>query len=200
MGRLVAYFDDDPQVGRVPGFSKEEADRLAAAVKKAIEEKRADDLLKTYCWEKADKETRTWAGDEAKSLTKRQLRAVSVSPRQFGGKLTHWQGLKIWDSNLPVLGYIVVEFRDNTLPNPIWLEFGRTQDGARLVNYIVSRDDFPRMKGKPLPKGGFQVRAFQMPLAENGWVEFYTQIDNAPDEMPGLQNINFELWKIRHTP
>ena len=128
MGRLVAYFDDDPQFGKVQEFSKAEADTLAAAVKKAIEERRADDLLKTYCWEKVAKETRTWAREEAESLTKHRLAAVSVKPRQFGGGLTHWQGLTMWDSNLPVLGYIVVTFADNDLPNPVWLEFGHTQD------------------------------------------------------------------------
>jgi hypothetical protein len=200
MGRLVAYFDDDPQFGKVQEFSKAEADSLAAAVKKAIEERKADDLLKAYYWEKAAKETRTWVRGEMESLTKHQLLAVSVSPRRFGGRLTQWQGLTMWDSNLPVLGYIVVKFADNDLPNTVWLEFGHTQDGARLVNYIVSRDDFPRMKGKPLSKGGFRVHSFLTPLPENGCFDDYTQIDNAPDEMPGLRNANLELWKIKPTP
>jgi hypothetical protein len=66
------------------------------------------------------------------------------------------------------------------------------------VNYIVTQDDGPRMIGKSLPGGGFQVRSFLMLLPEKGWGEFYSQID-APDELPALQNANLEIWKMKTT-
>jgi hypothetical protein len=198
MGRLVAYFDEDPRFGAVQEFSAQEADRLAQAVKKAIHDGKTEDLLKTYHWEKVDEATRTWVREKAEQLMKRQLATVSVSPRRFSGRLTNWWGLRIWDPNLPVLGYIVLEFADKDAPRSIWLEFGETQDGARLVNYIVSRDDGPRMIGKPLPGGGFRVQAFLTFHPEKGWSELYSQID-APDELPALQNANLELWKVNPT-
>ncbi len=197
MGRLVAYFDGDLKFGKVQEYSTQEADRLADAVKKAISDKNTDDLLKTYQWEKVAERTRKWVRGEVESLTKRQLSAVSVSPRQFGGRLTHWQGFQTWDPNLQVLGYVTLTFADKDDPNPVSLEFGHAPGGARLVNYIVSRDDFPRMKGKPLAKGGIQVQSFQMALPDNDWFDFYSQIENAPDELPGLQNANLELWKTK---
>ena len=80
-----------------------------------------------------------------------------------------------------------------------WLEFGKTPDGARLVNYIVSQDDGPRMIGKPLPCGGVRVHSFQTFPPENGWSDLYGEI-NAPDELPALQNANFEIWRIPLTP
>lgn len=205
MGRLVAYFEEDPKCAAVQEFSAQEADRLAQAVKKAIQDGKTEDLLQTFHWEKVDEATRTWVRQEAEQLVKRQLASVSVSPRRFGGRLTSWWGLRIWDPNLPVLGYVVLEFadKDKDAPRSIWLEFGETRDGARLVNYIVSRDDGPRMIGKPLPGGGFSVQSFLTNHPEKGWSEFYSQID-APDELPALQNANLELWKLdltrRETP
>lgn len=199
MGRLVAYFEEDPGFKAVQEFSAHEADRLAQAVKKAIRDGKTEDLLKTFHWEKVDEATRTWVREEAEQLVKRQLATVSVSPRRFSGRLTNWWGLRIWDPNLPVLGYVVLEFADKDVPRSIWLEFGETRAGARLVNYIVSRDDGPRMIGKPLPGGGFSVQSFLTNHPEKGWSELYSQID-APDELSALQNANLELWKVDPTP
>jgi hypothetical protein len=196
LGRLVAYFDEDPKFETAQKFSVTEANRLADAVKKAVNEKNVEDLLKCYHWEKVDVATRTWVRKESEQLTKRQLATVSVSPRRFSGRLTNWWGFKIWDPNLPVLGYIVLKFSDKDEPKSIWLECGETPDGARLVNYIVTRDDGPSMVGKPLPGGGFKVTGFIMIHPEKGWDENIDQID-APDELPALQNANLEIRKLK---
>jgi hypothetical protein len=196
MNRLVAYFDEDPKFGVVQNFSPQEADRLANTVKKATNDKKVDDLLMTYHWDGVDKETRGAVRAEAEKFVKRPLASVSVSPRRFGGRLHHWQGLKTWDPNLPVRGYVVLEFSDAAEPKAVWLEFGETAGDARLVNYIVSRDDGPRMVGKPV--SGTISMSGSIPLVHlgGGWYDFYLQIE-APDDWPALQNANFEVWKIR---
>ena len=196
LGRLVAYFDKDPKFAAVRKFSAQKANRLADAVKEAVKAGKADDLMDCYHWDDVDEATLAWVRREAEQLVKRQLSAVSVQPRSFGGRLKHWWGLQIWDPNTPVLGYVVLEFKDKNEPRSIWLEFGDTEDGARLVNYIVSHDDRPRMIGKPLPGGGFRVGGFMTFHPEHGWLESYSQID-APDELPALQNANLEIWKIK---
>jgi beta-lactamase regulating signal transducer with metallopeptidase domain/thiol-disulfide isomerase/thioredoxin len=194
MGRLVAYFDDDPKFNEVQTFSRQEADRLADAVKKALSDKKTDDLLNAYDWERVDKETRASVRKEAEQFMKRQLPSVSVSPRRFGGNLMHWQGAKTMEPNLPVLGYIVLDFADEDVPSSVSLEFGQTKDGARLVNYIVTKDDFTRLIGKPF-SGPFQVRGYTMMHPEKGWYELFDEIV-APDEFAILRNANFEIWKI----
>ena len=196
LNRLVAYFDEDPKFAAVQKFSAPKADLLADAVKKALKEKKVDDLLKTYHWDAVDEETRTYVREEAERFVKLQLASVTVSPRRYGGRLTNWKGFKIWDPNLPVLGYIVLKFAGKDEPKSVWLEFGETPDGARLVNYIVTRDDGPSMVGKPLPGGGVRVEAFHTFHPENGWDEIYSQID-ASDELPALQNANLEIWKLK---
>ena len=122
---------------------------------------RRTDLLKTYHWEGVDQETRAAVSREAERLVKRRLASVSVSPRRFGGRLYHWQGFRIWDPNLPVLGYVVLEFADNAGPKSVSLEFGETRDGARLVNYIVSQDDRPPCRRQSL-SGPISVQGFPM--------------------------------------
>jgi hypothetical protein len=195
MGRVVVYFDENPKFGTVQEFVPQDAERLADAVKKAINDKNVDDLLNYYHWEKVDDRTRSWVREEAEQVIKRQLSKVYINPRRFSGSLKIREGFKIWDSNLPVLGYVVLEFADTDGQKSVWLEFGKTPDGARLVNYIVSQDDGPRMIGKPLPGGGFRVHSFQTLPPENGWSDLYDEI-NAPDELPALQNANFEIWRM----
>jgi hypothetical protein len=114
-------------------------------------------------------------------------------PRRFGGRLRHWQGFQTWDPNLPVLGYIALEFKDPEGPRSMWLEFGEAQGHARLVNYIVSQDDRPRLIGKPF--GGVSVHGFPLVDIGNGWFECFVKIE-ASDELPALQNAGLELWRV----
>jgi hypothetical protein len=197
LSRLVAYFDEDPKFAEAQRYLPQETDRLAKRVQKAINDRKAEDLIKTYYWEGVDEATRTAVRTEAEKLAMRQLSSVDVCPRRFGGRLQLWRGLKTWGPNLPVLGYLVLEFNDRERPRSVWLEFGEMQGRARLVNYIVTHDDSPQLIGKRLSKpirvygGGSTVHP------EKGWSEFHVQID-APDELPALQQANFEIW--RHVP
>ena len=195
MSRVAAFFEEDPKFGIAQEFVPQDAERLADAVKKAIKDKNVDDLLNSYHWEKVDDRTRTWVREEAEQFMKRQISKVSIIPRRFSGNLKICADFKILDPNLPVLGYVVLEFADVDGQKTTWLEFGKTPDGTRLVNYIVSKDDGPRMIGKPLPGGGVRVHLFQTLPPENGWSDLYSEI-NAPDELPALQNANFEVWRI----
>ena len=43
---------------------------------------------------------------------KRELSKVSIIPRRFSGNLKIREHFKILDPNLPVLGYVVLEFAD----------------------------------------------------------------------------------------
>ena len=195
MNRLVAYFDEDPKFAAVQRFSQPEADRLADLVKKAVNNKRPDDLLKAYHWDGVDQKTRATVRAEAERFATRRLSSVRVSPRRFGGRLRHWQGFRTFAPNLPVLGYIVIEFADSDGPKSVRLEFGETDGSARLVNYIVSQNDGPRLVGKPVP-GPLSVRSFPLVALGDGRFELYLQIE-APDELPALQSANLEIWRIR---
>jgi hypothetical protein len=194
LNRLVAYFDEDPQFSVTQSFSKKAAEELAAAVKKAIEGHSPAELEKQYHWEGVEKGSRDRIHSEAVELTKRPLSSVTVTPRRFGGQVTLSQSFQLWDSNLPVLGYVVVEFSDKTGPSSVALEFGTSQDGLRLVNYIVSRDDTAKYLGKKLTKS---VTVHGAPLIQlpDGALESYSEID-APAELPALHHANFELWKV----
>jgi hypothetical protein len=193
LNRLVAYFDEDPEFGSVQKFSAQETDRLADAVKKSIDGKNVDRLLAAYHWDQVDEATRSAVRSEAERVVKRQLSSISVMPRRFGGRLRHWQGFQTWDPNLPVLGYIALEFKDPEGPRSMWLEFGEAQGHARLVNYIVSQDDRPRLIGKPF--GGVSVHGFPLVDIGNGWFECFVKIE-ASDELPALQNAGLELWRV----
>jgi hypothetical protein len=195
LNRLVTYFDENPKFTVTQPFSKPDADKLADAVKKAIADRNPVELEKYYHWEGVVEGARARVRKEAEQLTKRQLSTVSVTPRRFGGRLNHSQSFQIWDPNLPVLGHIVLEFSDKEEPNSVSLEFGETRDGARLVNYIVSRDDSPRFLGKRL-SGPVSVSGLPSVQLPDGSLEMETQIE-APEELSALRNANFELWKIR---
>ena len=194
LGRLVVYFDEDPKFGQEQKFSAQEADRLAEAVKKAVEDRNANALMEAYDWEGVDPKAHAAVRAEAERIVKRRLASVTVSLRRFGGRLQQRLGFTIYDSNLPVLGYVVLEFADGDGPKSISLEFGQTKESMRLVNSVIVQDDTSRWLGKPLP-GRVSVQGFQMVDLGDGWMEMYERIE-APDELPGLKNANYELWKI----
>ncbi|NLE37957.1 MAG: hypothetical protein GX621_08020, partial [Pirellulaceae bacterium] len=192
LNRLVAYFDEDPNFGVEQSLSAEAAQRLADRVKAAINAKDADDLMKTYDWTGVDRATREEVLTETKRLVNLPVHSVGVRPRQFDGALHHWKGLKFWAPNLPVLGYVVVEFGDKG--EFIGLEFGETRGEARLVNYIVSQDDTQRLSGKSMSRP-VSVRGFHAVDPDGKWLEYYAQID-APDELSALRNANYEIMRV----
>ncbi len=83
------------------------------------------------------------------------------------------------------------------MADSVWLEFGENAGVARLVNYIVTRDNGPGRVGKPL--GHLSMGGIPLADAGDGWFDSYSQID-ASDDWPALQNANFEFWKIRLKP
>ncbi len=198
LNRLVAYFDEDPKFGTERTFSPQEAQRLAESVKAAFNAKNADDLLKAHHWKGVSLAPRAEVLAEAKRLVNLPLRSVSVRPRRFDGQLRHWQGLQFWTPNLPVLGYVVLQFADKGDPTSICLEFGENQGKARLVNYIVSQDDRRRLVGKPM-SSPMRVQGFSVTDPAGKWLEYYAQID-APDELAALRNANFELCRLAVAP
>ncbi len=127
INRLVAYFDEDPKFGVQERLPQQAADRLADSVKKAIIDKSADNLLAAYHWEGVDKETRAAVSAEAKRLVTRPLASLSVSPRRFSGRLSHRQAFATFDPNLPVLGYVVLEFADKQWPTRSGWSSARTR-------------------------------------------------------------------------
>jgi hypothetical protein len=194
MGRTMVYFDEDPQIGAQPKFSAATAQRLADAVKHAIDNAKADELLKLYCWDQLDAKARKRVESDAQSLLKRKLASVAVRPRGFGGRLTHWEGFAYWSPNLPLAGYIVLEFADLEEPSSVCLEFGETTEGTRLASYFVSQDEGPKLIGKP--SRGFRVTGFTTFHPNKGWSEFFDELDTPPEEIPALKQINFEIWKM----
>jgi hypothetical protein len=148
-----------------------------------------------YCWDKVDAKARKRVENDTKSLMKRKLASVAVRPRGFGGRLTHWEGFAYWDPNIPLAGYIVLQFADREDPNSVCLEFGETTEGARLASYFVSRDEGPKLIGKPMSRG-FRVSGFTTYHPDKGWLEFFDELDTPPEEIPALKQINFEIWKM----
>ena len=133
--------------------------------------------------------------NDARSLLQRKVASVAVRPRGFDGRLTHWENLAYWDPNLPLAGYIELRFADPQEPRSLCLEFGETNEGARLANYFVSRNEGPELIGKRMSQG-FQVRGFTTSHPDKGWLEFFDELDTPPEEMPALKQINFEIWKV----
>jgi hypothetical protein len=195
LGRTMGYFDEDPQIGTERKFSAAAAQRLADGVKQVIDHGKADELLKLYCWDKVDAKARKRVENDTESLLKRKLASVVVRPRGFGGRLTHWEGFAYWDPNIPLAGYIVLQFADLEEPSSVCLEFGETTEGARLANYFVSQDEGPKLIGKPMSRG-FGVSGFTTYHPDKGWLEFFDELDTPPEEIPALKQINFEIWKM----
>lgn len=194
IGRLITYFQTDPKFGANPPLSVD-YEPLQKSVKAAILKKDLDALKQLFQAEETNaNSTRQAAIAELQGILKRDVRDVTFLRRGFRGDLFHWQAGKTFGPNLPVEGYMRIDFVDNDAEssNSIHLEVGAKDGRPRLVHYVVKSD---RLKTGTKLSGHASISGFYVQTA-NGGLESGVNI-TAPTELKELEQANRELWLER---
>ena len=190
IGRLSAYFSDDPQFGKMTPIAKDKSAVLIDAVKKALDQQDLSGLLNLYHWEHAEDETRNYVRSEMSQLLRRKVESVNVVPKRFGGKLHHWQAFQTFDPNLPVLGYLVFAFSPNDgqqhEARSLWLELGMRDGQLRLVNYVEKSFSPPREEFQ------LEATAHLEPLSDSTYEHSWTI--KSPEIFVSARMANQEVW------
>ena len=140
INRFVSYFEVQPNIRLKEAFSPEAMDRLIGIAKKAIEAKDLDTMKKLFHWQDVSDSTREFVSSELQMLFKATIQSIKIEPRTLNGNLIHWSAFQHYQPNLPVVGFLEVEYtpQDSQSAKKILsLELGKSGDDFRLVNYIT---------------------------------------------------------------
>jgi beta-lactamase regulating signal transducer with metallopeptidase domain len=193
LGRLISYFDADPKFDKPLGFVVDPDELLEQAQKAIRDDKDVDAFLKLFHWEGVDDATREFVRREAEHMVKRQPLIITPEYKFYGGKLVHWQGVRTYEPNLEVVGYIDFDFGGG---HAIWMEFGEDKDDdykLKFINYVVKEDNLEKFLGKELTSP-INVSGYNS-LLPDGHIEMGWNI-TAPDELAPLRQANLELWRV----
>ena len=140
INRFVSYFEVQPNIRLREAFAQEAMDRLIGIAKKAIEAKDLDTMKKLFHWQDVSDSTREFVSSELQMLFKATIHSIKIEPRTLNGNLIHWSAFQHYQPNLPVVGFLEVEYTPEDPQSPkktLSLELGKSGGDFRLVNYIT---------------------------------------------------------------
>ncbi len=110
LNRFTSYFERPATEGAKEVVAKEAIDRLKVAFQKAVYANKLDDAMELYHWQGASDSLRNFVTSELKTLFNGSALSIKIEPRTLDGKLVHWSAYQDYQPNLPVVGYMHIEY------------------------------------------------------------------------------------------
>jgi beta-lactamase regulating signal transducer with metallopeptidase domain len=108
LNRFTSYFEAAPTKGANEVIT--DNIRLIGAFQRAVLANKLDDAMELYHWQGADDSIRNFVSSELKTLLKARALSIKIEPRTLDGKLVHWSAYQHYQPNLPVIGYMHIEY------------------------------------------------------------------------------------------
>ncbi|MCA9216999.1 MAG: M56 family metallopeptidase, partial [Planctomycetales bacterium] len=191
INRFSSYFQAVPNVLLLAAFPEASIKKITDSVGSAIKAGDFDAFASSFEWKDVSETTRAFVKSEFDFLTKATVHSIKVTPRNFRGKLLHWSAFQSYESNLPIVGYVDIEYsataggRRRTLS----LEMGNVDNELRLVNYVAKG---PREFPKTLAEG-LSIRGQSEQLADGTFL--VTSIISNPGSLISAHLANEEIWQ-----
>ena len=176
INRFVSYFEEQPNIRLKEALPQEAKDRLIGVAKKAIEAKDLKAMIELFHWQDASDSTRDFVSSELQMLFNATIHSIKIEPRTLNGNLIHWSAFQHYQPNLPVVGFLEVDYTPfdplKAVQKPsgpykvLSLELGKSGNEFRLVNYVTLGE-------RNLPKGsidGLSMRGNTEPLADGTYL------------------------------
>ncbi len=108
LNRFASYFERPPTEGAKEVIAEDV--RLIGAFQRAVFANKLDELMELYHWQGADDTLRSFVTSELKTLLNANALSIKIEPRALDGKLVHWSAYQQYQPNLPVVGYMHIEY------------------------------------------------------------------------------------------
>ncbi len=180
INRFTSYFEEPPIIRLKEEFPQVAVDRLKNAFRKAIYVKDLDSAKKLYHWQGVSDSTRDFATSELQMLFEASALSIKIEPRTLNGNLIHWSAYQHYEPNLPVAGYMQIEY---TPHDPSTIAQKPTgpyllDNGDILGVYVEGVLPYKPVSGAPannsFPDGGNSVAdpplGFPIVVQENGTI------------------------------
>ena len=192
LNRLVTHFKNKP------GFGKEvkrtvDYRPMAAQVRKALDAKDADAVMKLVCREKVATGLLARIKREVQQVMKKDIAAVTVRPKRYTQHLFQWQGFQIYGPNLPVEAYLSVFFKGQDDAQSVHWEVGNHEGQPQFVSHIRIEDQLTPRLGKKIPGPIVSSGVYLQRTPE--FFEYASDV-SAPASLPELTEANRELIRF----
>ena len=188
INRRSSYFEEPPTIQLGEELPQPAVAQLITSMKKGLADKSTDDLKALFDWDGAV--LPEFAESELQMLINATVHSMKVEPVRLSGNLLHWSGFRFYRPNLPVVGYIEIEYTQANDPvesrKKISLELGMTEDKFRLVNYVAEEPKFPAALNR------ISITGHTERLAD-GVFQVTSMIRN-PGELISAHLANEEVW------
>jgi len=151
IGRVSSYYENPPVKIEQKPLDKAMVDRLATRSETALKGKDFDALKALFEPIDGEHKVGEFAESELKTLLNAKIHSVKVTPRTLEGNLITWSAWQKYKPNLPVVGYLEIEYSEEMQRKMLMLELGRVGDELKLVNYVPDGDRKPPESLNPGP-------------------------------------------------
>ncbi|WP_442511925.1 hypothetical protein SH528x_003675 [Novipirellula sp. SH528] len=193
INRFSSYFEDVPNILLPVDFPDGKEKRLIDRASDSIANKDIAAFESLFDWKDVSDSIRAFVKTEFQTLAASTIHGIKITPRNFRGELLHWSAYQYYQPNLPVVGYLEIEYSptgDHAVGKKILsLEMGDAGADFRLVNYIETGK-------RNLPTGkvmNLSMRGHIELLADGTFL--VTSIITNPDTLISGHLANEEIWQ-----
>ena len=123
LNRFTSYFEAPPSLGLKQEILQNAMDRLKDSLLGSILANDLEGIHKLFHWDGASESTRDFVTSEMRMLFNRII-SITFEPKTLNGKLIHWSAFQNYEPNLPVDGYLNVEYIVQSPTTPYRLDVG----------------------------------------------------------------------------
>ena len=204
INRVASYYEEPPVVVQPSDLPAASIKTLITRTEDAI--KAEDDTAIGTLFEStgASETQREFAVSELKAISKAKVHSIKVSPLKLKGDLRTWSAWQYYKPNLPVIGFLDIEYQDKDAATRradaqpldgdqrvLSLELGLVGEELRLVNYVPDGDRTPPESLNPGPS----ITGHLEPLADG--THLVTDIITNPGTLLSAHLANEEI-RQRH--
>ena len=191
INRFSSFFEDVPNILLLAEFPNDSVSALTHQVETAISTNDFGKFAQTFEWTAVSESTRSFVKSEFDMLAASTIHSISVTPRNFRGKMLHWSAYQYFEPNLPVVGYLDIEY--STSPRArrktLSLEMASAGNKLRLVNYTSKG---LRELPKQIPQG-LTTRGHIEPVSDGTFLQ--TTLTANPGSLITAHLANEEIWQ-----
>jgi hypothetical protein len=200
INRVASYYEERPVVVQPSDLPAASVETLITRTQDAI--KAEDDTAIGTLFESrgASETQREFAVSELKAISKAKVHSIKVSPLKLKGDLRTWSAWQYYKPNLPVIGFLDIEYQDKDAATRradaqplagdrkvLSLELGLVGEELRLVNYVPDGERTPPESLNPGPS----ITGHLEPLADG--THLITDIITNPGTLLSAHLANEEI-------
>jgi len=113
INRVSSYYETPPDLREAQPLNQVSVDRLIERFQAAVKAKDLDAMKTLFEWKDTSDSIREFVESELATLNEETIHSIIVRPRTLEGNLITWSAWQKYKPNVPVIGYLEIEFSED---------------------------------------------------------------------------------------